>query len=688
MKPVVIENPILNSPFEEPRKHFKFNDEGITDDVVEGRRPSSYFVPIATPKKKGKQLTLDNLWTKDRAKENDDVNFIRGRVVLWRGRGYPDTTPVTRTLLEYWTRPDRERRLFFCQIEALETLIYLTEAVGKSGDAGLLPRLKEAASTSGTTLFRLAFKMATGSGKTAVMAMLIAWHTLNRLAYPSSGRFADALTDGGLYYVRFIDDFPAYPINNSWIDTVVAGFATDKVYVVQTNPKIVERCLLMTTDPGDLVLDPTCGSGTTAYLAEQWGRRWITIDTSRVALALARTRLMAAKFPYYLLADSPEGRKKEADTRGASEPLTAGSPCLNDIRRGFVYKQVPHVTLKSIANNPDIKEGMTREQIDAAIRKHADTEILYDQPYSDNDVVRVAGPFTVESLFPHRMLPSGDEAATGLVPGMDVPQSPDNYLTIILDNLRKAGVQNTVKNERLVFERLDIFPSAYVQAEGTFAENGMSKGVRVSIGPEFGTVGPEWIKCAAMEAMKGSACDLLLVCGFAFDPHVHEQTQELKKEIRFGKLPILAVRMNPDLAMGDELLKKTGSGNLFMVFGEPDIALHKQKDGKLVVEVRGVDVYDPTTGEVRSHSTDDIVCWFIDSDYNGESFFVRHAYFCGKDEPYEKLKKALRAEIDEAEWAKLYSTRSLPFDAPIKGKIAVKVINHYGDEVLQVYRAP
>ncbi len=192
MKTVVIENPILNSPFEAPRRHFKFNDEGITDELEEKRRPSSYFIPIASPKKKTKQLTFDTLWTQDRAKENDDINFIRGRVALWRDRGYPDITPVTRSLLEYWTRPDRERRLFFCQIEALETLIYLTEAAEKSGDAPIISRLKEAAAGSGTTLFRQACKMATGSGKTVVMAMLIAWHTLNRLAYPSSGRFADA----------------------------------------------------------------------------------------------------------------------------------------------------------------------------------------------------------------------------------------------------------------------------------------------------------------------------------------------------------------------------------------------------------------------------------------------------------------------------------------------------------------
>jgi adenine-specific DNA-methyltransferase len=363
----------------------------------------------------------------------------------------------------------------------------------------------------------------------------------------------------------------------------------------------------------------------------------------------------------------------------------AGSPQY-DIRRGLVYKRVPHVTLKSIANNPDVKEGMTREQIDAAIRKHADTETLYDQPYEDKNIVRLTGPFTVESLSPHRMLPAGDDADSTPTPAADASRSSGGYLTTILDNLRKAGVQNTVKNERLLFDRLDAFPGEYIQAEGTFTENGMPKAVRVSVGPEFGTVGPEWIKLAALEAIRGSQCDMLLVCGFAFDPHVSEQTQELKKEMRFGKLPILAVRMNPDLAMGDELLKTTGSGNLFTVFGEPDIAIHTEKDGGLVIELRGVDVYDPTTGEVRSHSTDDIACWFLDTDYNGESFFVRHAYFCGADEPYEKLKKALRAEIDEAEWSKLYTTRSLPFQAPKKGKIAVKVINHYGDEVLKVFR--
>jgi adenine-specific DNA-methyltransferase len=214
----------------------------------------------------------------------------------------------------------------------------------------------------------------------------------------------------------------------------------------------------------------------------------------------------------------------------------------------------------------------------------------------------------------------------------------------------------------------------------------------VCVDPEFGTLGDADIKKAALEAVKGSRCDLLLVCAFAFEPSIHEQTAELTKEIKFGKLTVQAVRMNPDLAMGDELLKKTGAGNLFTVFGEPDVKL-TTKDGRVVVTIRGVDVFDPGTGVVRTGGTDDIACWFIDTDYDGQSFFVRHAYFLygGKDSnegPYEKLKKSLRAELDEGEWSKLYSATSQPFDPPKSGKIAVKVINHYGDEVLKVYKVP
>jgi adenine-specific DNA-methyltransferase len=507
-------------------------------------------------------------------------------------------------------------------------------------------------------------KYTTSSGKS--------WKTtldgMERLA------LAHRLNDSGdtLRYVLFAEDFPVQKLANLWTDTTGE---LNKNYVVQTHTKVIERCMLMTTDPGDLVFDPTCGSGTTAYVAEQWGRRWITCDTSRVALALARTRLMSARYPYYLLADSPEGFKKEAELTGKMPPEYKTE---DDIRKGFVYKRVPHVTLGSIANNPDIKDGMTRQQIDAAIARNAETETLYDQPYEDNKRVRVCGPFSVESLSPHRVLSTADENQNGTVTEREARKQQD-FATMILDNLRKAGVQNTRKEERLTFDRLDPYAGTWLQAAGEYTDaDGKTRRVAVSLGPEHGTVGPQQVKEAAKEAVQGVGFDLLVVCGFAFDPHVAEEAK------RYGKLTVLPAKMNPDLAMGDELLKKTGAGNLFMVFGEPDVEI-REKNGQIVAEIKGVDVYDPTTGQIRSASTDDIACWFIDTNYNGESFFVRRAYFTGADDPYDKLKRALRADIDEAAWSSLYSTVSRPFDKPESGKIAVKVINHYGDEVLKVF---
>ncbi|MGA9408652.1 MAG: DNA methyltransferase [Bacteroidota bacterium] len=531
---------------------------------------------------------------------------------------------------------------------------------------------------------------------------------------------------------RYESDIPYVKYNSVWDDTMQGTFELTKdpkKYVVQTAPKVIQRCLLMTTEPGDLVLDPTCGSGTTAFVAEQWGRRWITIDTSRVALALARTRLMGAKFPYYLLSDSADGAQKEAEITGKI-PSSIVPKRENDIKKGFVYRRIPHISLKSITNdrqidaiyakrqgnldairaelNTSLKQSWEdwqvpgeadqtwphktkqfhaewwklyrerRKEIDDLIARHSDTELLYDQPYEDNKRIRVTGPFTVESLSPHRVLSTADDDRDGKFSEQEAMQQQD-FVSMILDNLRKAGVQNTVRKERLKFDRLDSFAGVWLHGSGEYSENGKRKRVVISIGPEHGTVGPQLIKEAAKEAVLGVGFDLLIVCGFAFDPHVSEEAK------RYGKLTVLIARMNPDLAMGDELLKKTGAGNLFMVFGEPDMEVKKQKDGKIIVTIKGLDVYDPTTGQIRSSTTDDIACWFIDTNYNGESFFVRHAYFTGADEPYEKLKRALRAEIDEAAWSALYSTKSRPFDTPITGKIAVKVINHFGDEVLKVY---
>lgn len=474
-------------------------------------------------------------------------------------------------------------------------------------------------------------------------------------------------------YVRFHDDFPVQPINNLWADT---GGASDLVYVVQTSNRVIERCILMTTDPGDLVLDPTCGSGTTAVVAEQWGRRWITCDTSRVSLALARTRLMSTKFPYYLLSDSLEGKNKEEELSGiriSKENLE------EDVRKGFVYKRVPHVTLKSIANNPEITPGMTPKQINAVISKSAEFEVLVDQPYEIPSRIRVCGPFSVESLSPHRVLSTSDGNLNGTVTEKEAQEQQD-FVSMILENLKRFGIQNTVKNERLTFTQLDPFAGKWINATGTYNDSdGKIVRIAVTIGPEHGTVGPLQVKEAAKEAVQGVGYDILVVCGFAFDPHVSEEAK------RYGNLTVLSTKMNPDLSMGEELLKKTGAGNLFMVFGEPDIEIRKNKESMYQIELKGLDIYDPTTGQVRSSTTDDIACWFVDTDYNEESFFVRHAYFTGADKPMEKLKKAMKADIDEEAWSSLYGTVSRPFQMPKTKKIAVKVINHYGDEVLKVF---
>ncbi|UCZ90697.1 site-specific DNA-methyltransferase [Gordonia sp. WA4-43] len=501
-----------------------------------------------------------------------------------------------------------------------------------------------------------------------------------------------------LGYIRYIDDFPAAPLSNSWTDTFGQGqFGGDKVYVVQTATKVIERCVLMATDPGDLVIDPTCGSGTTAYVAEQWGRRWITVDTSRVALALARQRLMSSLFPWYLLADTPEGHKKE-------QSLTANFVPRNqfggDIRQGFVYERVAHVMLKSIANNPDIKAGMSRSEIDAAIKRHAEFELLYDRPFEDARKVRVAGPFTVESLSPHRALSFGD--APESLSEKDAGRKADgpNFEQSILENLAKAGIQNGKRAEKLKFETFETYAGQYIQAIGRQISNGEHAApsrIGVAIGPQYGTVSAKYVKDAAREAIRDGDVDLLCVLGFAFDPQVTNVTEEdgytiepsdegfaqIEGARNVGRLPVLMVRMNADLLMGEEL-KKTGSGNLFTVFGEPDIDLRSTDEG-YIVDLKGVDVYDPTTGEVRSSDTGQIALWMIDTDYNEESFFVRHCYFTGGNDPYKRLKTALKADIDADAWESLYKTVSRPFAKPSTGKIAVKVINDYGDEVMKVF---
>ena len=588
-----------------------------------------------------------------------------------------------------------------------------------------------------------------------------------------------------LYYIRYFEDYLAFPIADNWNDTSIAGFSADKRYVVETSPKVIERCILMTTDPSDLVLDPTCGSGTTAYVAEQWGRRWITIDTSRVALALARARIMGARYPYYLLADSPEGQHKEAELTHTdpTDSVTGG-----DIRQGFVYERVPHITLKSIANNAEIDViwerwqetleplreelnsslGKTWEEweipresgdpwpdvatagwnefraartdeakatalrqfnavlsrdyalddvpdsprdpwppsvtdlhtewweariarqreIDASIAAKADFEYLYDRPYEDRKKVRVAGPFTVESISPHRVLgvDENDELVDHVAEARASYGTTQDFGTVILEHLRMSGVQQAHKEDRITFSSVTPWPGEFVCADGRYFEGGdeaaPEKRAAIFIGPEFGTVARPDLVAAAREAAD-AGFDVLVACAFNYEAHASEFR-------KLGRVPILKARMNADLHMAGDL-KNTGKGNLFVVFGEPDIDLlpvegNGAATDRFQVKLNGVDVFHPNTGEVHSDGADGIACWFIDTDYDEESFFVRHAYFLGAGDPYKALKTTLRAEINQDAWATLRSDLSRPFDRPSSGRIAVKVINHLGDEVMKVFR--
>ncbi|MFH1974322.1 MAG: site-specific DNA-methyltransferase [Pseudomonadota bacterium] len=537
-----------------------------------------------------------------------------------------------------------------------------------------------------------------------------------------------------IYYVRYMDDFAVSPFDNVWSDTVAGGYSGSSIYVVQTSAKVIQRCILMTTDPGDLVLDPTCGSGTTAFVAEQWGRRWITIDTSRVALALARARIMGARYPYYLLTDSRDGQLKEAEI---THTAPSSRPTRGDIRQGFVYERVPHVTLKSIANNTEIdviwekfqekleplREKLNKafgkkweeweiprkpddkwsaeaknlhaqwwqqrtarqKEIDASIAAKAEFEYLYDKPYEAKKTVRVAGPFTVESLSPHRVLgvDENDELIDSLAESKSGYGELQSFVQMILENLKTAGVQQAHKEDKIVFTSLIPWPGNLVCAEGRYiegnAESGTEKRAAIFIGPEFGTVSRPDLVAAAREA--GDAdFDVLITCAFNYDAH----SSEFKN---LGRIPVLKARMNADLHMADDL-KNTGKGNLFVIFGEPDIDVLGAGNNQIRVKVNGVDVFHPNTGEVRSDGAEGIACWFIDTDYNEESFFVRHAYFLGANDPYKSLKTTLKAEINEEAWATLNSDTSRPFDKPKSGRVAVKVINHLGDEVMKVFRVP
>jgi len=532
--------------------------------------------------------------------------------------------------------------------------------------------------------------------------------------------------------VRFVRHSPVPSIReiSNWWDGF--GGAPNQVYVVQTNERIVERCLLMASDPGDLVLDPTCGSGTSATVAEQWGRRWITIDTSRVALALARARVMGARYPYYLLADSREGQIKEAEI---SRTAPSTQPVQRNIRHGFVYERVLNTTSASIANNAEIdviwgkwqavleplrqslnaalkkdwqewevpreaedkwlqaakklhaqwwEQRIARQkEMDASIAAKAEPAYLYDKPYENKRTVRVAGPFTVESLSPHRVMSvdENDELIHGTAHWDSGQIDETEFVEMILENLKTSGVQQAHKDDKITFTSITPWPGALVCAEGKYVEgnakSGVEKRAAIFIGPEFGTVSRPDLVAAAREA-GDAGFDVLITCAFNYDAHSSEFN-------KLGRIPVLKARMNADLHMADDL-KNTGKGNLFVIFGEPDIDIIEAKDDQIQVKINGVDVFHPNTGEVCSDGAEGIACWFIDTDYNEESFFVRQAYFLGANDPYKALKTTLKAEINEEAWETLHSDTSRPFGKPKSGRLAVKVINHLGDEVMKVFK--
>jgi len=416
----------------------------------------------------------------------------------------------------------------------------------------------------------------------------------------------------------------------------------------------------MATDPGDLVLDPTCGSGTTAYVAEQWGRRWITCDTSRVAISLAKQRLMTAVYDYYEMAHPEEG-----------------------ISSGLRYKIVPHITLKSIANNPEIKEGMTRKDIDRAVAKYADQEPLYDQPFIDNSKIRVAGPFTVEAVPAHVVKPlvevESDQPADATVARSGETLRQKEWR----EELFRTGII-TIQGKRIKFSRVEPLPGTrYLHAEAETVEDEPKKAV-ISFGPEYAPLEQRQVALALEEANHLVPLPKMLIfSAFQFDP---EASKDIDETIWPG-MTFLKAQMNGDL-FTDDLKKKRSSNESFWLIGQPDVKLEKIKEGddkgKCRVKILGFDYYNPVNGAVESGGADKVMMWMLDTDYDGQSLFPRQVFFpmAGSKEGWAKLARTLKAEIDEDRIEAFRGTVSLPFE--MKGRVAVKIIDNRGIESLRI----
>ena len=486
-----------------------------------------------------------------------------------------------------------------------------------------------------------------------------------------------ALSGRSLRYVRYLDDFPVYPINNLWQDTGTGQFTESKVYVVQTNTKVIERCILMATDPGDLVLDPTCGSGTTAYVAEQWGRRWITCDTSRVAISLTKQRLMTGLFDYYELAYPDEG-----------------------VGSGFKYKTVPHITLGSIANNPDIMEGMTQKEIDAAIARHAPQERLYDQPLVDTGKRRVTGPFSVEAVPAPAVKPIDDVDDAEPPPADDTVARSGETLrqSDWRDELLRTGIRGKA-GQFVRFARLEPLPDCrHLHADGetlpndagadSVAEGAARRAQRVvvSFGPDHAPLEQRQVNLALQEAETLRPSPKVIVfAAFQFDPEAAKDIDETN----WPGITLLKAQMNADL-LTEDLKKKRASNESFWLIGQPDVLLHQirrgQNTGKWQVAVQGFDYYNTKTGGVESGGEDKVAMWMLDTDYDGRSLYPRQVFFpmAGQRDGWARLARNLKAEIDEDLIEAYRSTVSLPFEAGEHRRVAVKIVDDRGIESLRV----
>ncbi|MDE0118501.1 MAG: DNA methyltransferase [Bdellovibrionales bacterium] len=486
------------------------------------------------------------------------------------------------------------------------------------------------------------------NGKTIYPPKGKSWKTsktgMNKLI--RSQRVELSENDKTLNYVMFLDDYPVTSINALWYDT---SGAHNQKYVVETSPTVIQRCMLMTTDPGDLVLDPTCGSGTTAYVAEKWGRRWITCDTSRVAVALAKQRLMTANFDYYKLTDNKQG-----------------------VSGGFNYKEVPHITLKSIANNPDIREDMTKQEIESAIARHAPKEKLVDQPHIDRSKFRVSGPFTVEAIPAVKVETLSGEMLNGVN-------------SIIKQDWFHALKEHGIKGKKglskdIEFTRLEmISDTQYIYGEGEIKETG--KRAIVCFGSEFAPLEQRQVEEALKEA-KPFRPDIVIFCAFQFDPEAGKDVDEL--DLKWTK--VLKVQMNSDLLTHD--LKKKTKGESFWLVGQPDVKVQKivkgEHKGKYTVRIQGFDYYNTKTNELEKGGKDKIAIWMLDTNYDERSLYPRQVFFplSGNKDGWEKLKKSLKSELNLDLMDKFKGTEAIPFKAENHKKMAIKIIDDRGIESL------